>query len=236
MDFTLDTNAARAADQRNGRITESGKYIGTLTRAEFVKSKNGTKGVEFTFSVDEHTSADYLTIWTEKADGTELSGRKSIMALMVCLKMREAKTGSIEVEKYDSDTQKRVKVTVGGYPEMMHKQIGIVLQKELYTSNAGADKERVTPLAWFCAETERTAGEILDRKNEPVALPKLMQWLADNPVKDSRTKHAGTVPHPPGRSMAQAAAQGTGSSFASMDDDIPFAPLGLQYRFALHCI
>jgi hypothetical protein len=221
MDFTLDTHAARQADQRSGRITESGKYVGTLTRAEFVTSKQGTKGIEFTFAVDEFTSADYLTVWTHKADGTELAGRKSIMALMTCLKLRGAKAGAITVEKYDREAGKRVPVTVEGYPEMMGKRIGVVLQKELYTANSGEDKSRVNIKAWFCADTERTSAEILDQKNDPVALTKIMEELANDPVKDSRTRGSAQVP-PPGRSMAQAAAQGTGGGIDDLDENIPF--------------
>ena len=218
MDFTLDPTAARQADQRNGRITESGKYVGSLTRAEFITSKTGTKGVEFSFAVDENTNADYLTVWTDKADGTALSGRKSIMALLACLKLRGARLGKVSVEKYDRDQGKRVTATIEGYPDMMGKPIGVVLQKELYTSNQGDDKERVNIVTWFCAETERTAAEILDKAVDPEQLPKLMAWLADHPEKDSRVKPGSrTIPDAPRRPAPKPA-----QNFDDLDVDIPF--------------
>ncbi|MCG8994233.1 single-stranded DNA-binding protein [Laribacter hongkongensis] len=48
---------------------------------------------------------------------------------------------------------------------------------------------------------------------------------------NTRTERSEPTPPPPRRQAPKPA-----SNFDDMDDDIPFAPLGLQYRFGLHCI
>ena len=52
MDYTLNPEAAKQADNLFSRIEEKGKYLGTLTRAEQIVSKKGSKGVDFSFKTD----------------------------------------------------------------------------------------------------------------------------------------------------------------------------------------
>lgn len=209
MDLTLDTKQAKAADSIASSINEAGKYIGTITRAEALKSERGTLGLGLSFRTDNGQSADYLDIYTQKGDGEALMGAKTVNALLVCLKLRGAKQGTIKCEKWDREVGARIKVEVTGYPELMGKRIGLLLQKELGTSNTGKDTERMTVFGVFSPDTELTASEILDSKTNPERLPQMVAALAAKPVRDNRK----------GRPQAQRTAPTAG---AADDDDIPF--------------
>ena len=50
MNYELDSNEARKADQRGAFINETGKYIGRFVRAEEVISEKGTKGIDFSLA------------------------------------------------------------------------------------------------------------------------------------------------------------------------------------------
>lgn len=212
MDLTLNANSAKAADNIVSSISEAGKYIGTITRAEALNSTQGTQGLGLSFKTDTGQTADYLDIYTRKADGTELMGAKAVNAILACLKLRSAKLGTVHCEKWDSETKRRVDVTVQGYPDLMGKRIGFLLQKELGTNqNTGKDTERMVIFGVFSPDTELTASEILDGKANPERLPKMLQALMARPVRDNR-KPAAQRP----------AASTGGASFSDMDDDIPF--------------
>ena len=71
MDYTLNPEAAKQADNLFSRIEEKGKYLGMLTRAEPITSKKGSKGVDFSFKSETGATADYLTIWTHNGDGKQ---------------------------------------------------------------------------------------------------------------------------------------------------------------------
>jgi len=210
----LNTEKARAADNRQLAITETGKYIGTITRAEKKVSKEGTKGLGLSFKADDGSTANYLDTWFAKANGEELFGLKTVNALMACLRMRKADEGQIECEKWDSDARQIVKETVPGYPAMMGQRIGFLLQECLETDQHGKDQKRIGIYGVFQADTELTASEVLDGKTTPEKLPKMLQALMANPVRDNR-KNKGA----PARTAQPAQA---GSGFNGMDDAIPF--------------
>ena len=50
--LTQNTSSAKQADVINTAIKESGKYIGVITRAESLTSKNGNQGVGISFKSD----------------------------------------------------------------------------------------------------------------------------------------------------------------------------------------
>lgn len=204
--YTLNPEAAKQADQMGGMIKETGKYAGIFTRAENVKSTKGTKGVEFSFKADDGMSADYLTLWTVNADGKELYGFKTLMAIMTCLKVREMNPALQEVEKYDTEIQGKKKVTVEVYPELMSKPIGLLLQREEYRNGQGDVKSKMVIFAPFDPATNFTASEILNKATKPETLDKMVAQLRDRPLKDVSTQ-------------AGASAQPGGEAF---DDDIPF--------------
>lgn len=208
----LNADKARAADNRQTAITETGKYIGVITRAEKLVSQQGTKGLGLSFKSNDGNTANYLDVWFAKENGDELFGIKTVNALMACLKMRKCEEGQIECEKWDKGAGAMTKVRAAGYPEMMGKPIGLLLQESIETDQQGKDQRRIGIYGVFQANTELTASEVLDGKTTPEKLPKMLQALMANPVRDNR-KVRGTPTH--------SAPQPSG--FAGMDDDlIPF--------------
>jgi hypothetical protein len=185
--LTLNTNEARQADNRSQVISEAGKYIGTITRAEKLISKNGAQGLGISFKSENGATANYLDLYTLNKEGKSLPSASVVNALLCCLKLKEALDGKIEIEKWDKDTQKTNKIQVDGYPSMMGKKIGLVLQKEFSTNtNTGADTERVIIYGVFEAGTEFTASEILDQATKPEKLAKMVEYIASHPVNDRR--------------------------------------------------
>jgi len=209
--LTLDTNQARAADNRMIVITETGKYIGTITRAEKLTSTQGTLGLGLSFKADDGSTANYLDIWIRKANGDDLFGLKTVNAMLACLRVRGAEEGQIEFNAWDKNTKGMVRRKAPGYPALMGKRIGLLLQKVKETDDKGNDRDGIVIYAVFQADTELTASEVLDSKTTPEKLPKMLQALMLNPVRDNRKKSATAMPAP---------AQSSG--FADMDSDIPF--------------
>lgn len=212
MSLKLNTTEARKADSISSAIRESGKYIGTITRAEKLLSKNNVEGLGLSFKSDDGSTANYLDLYTVKPDGEVLRGMGFVQAILCCTRTKAAEDGIISFEKWDADAKAVVKTQAPGYPALMGKRIGLLLQKELATNNkTQADTERLNIFAVFEADTELTSSEILDGKTTPVQLDKMMQSLMAKPVRDSRER------------AAKPAAASTGSGFDDMpDDQIPF--------------
>ena len=191
MDYTLNPEAAKQADNLFSRIEEKGKYLGMLTRAEPITSKKGSKGVDFSFKSDTGATADYLTIWTHNGDGKQLQGFNTLMAMMTCLRVKELKAEQGEVEKYDSDEKKRIKVQATLFKVMMNKTIGLLMHMEEYEKTAGGTAWKPAISAPFDAD-EFTASEILSKAKQPETLAKMVQALRDRPLKTGSVKPAQT--------------------------------------------
>lgn len=210
--LNFDPNTAKQADQLNNQITQSGKYIGTITRAEKLLSTKQTQGLGLSFKTDAGETADYLDLYTINASNDALPSMKTVQAILGCLGLREAEDGNVTCEKYNKDTKKREQVTVPGYPSIQGKRIGFLLQKELSTNSTnGKDVERMQIVGVFQADTELTVTEILARKTTPETLPKMMHALMLKPVRDNRKA-----------TPQQSYSAPSGDSFSGMDDDIPF--------------
>ena len=214
MDYSLDPNAAKAADNINARIEASGKYLGIITRAEQVTSKKGTKGVDLSFKADTGKTSDYLTIWTHNGEGKQLQGFNALMALMTCVSVRELKAENGEVEKYDQATQKRIKVIVPLFKDLMNKPVGFLLQMEEYARAAGGTAWKPTIFGVFNKD-EFTASEILARATQAGKLPKMLDALKDKPLK------AGSAQNTPS-SASTHAQNSTPADFNDFDTEIPF--------------
>lgn len=217
MDLKLSSEHAKQADNIVSAIKETGKYIGVITRAESLVSRDkGTKGLGLSFKADNGQTADYLDIYHTKGDGSELSGLKTVNAILCCTRTQEAKAGKIKVEKWDADAKARVEVTVDGYPQLMGKRIGFLLQKALETDQNGRTREKVQIFGVFAADTELTASEMYAKKTTPERLNAMFDALMARPVRDNRT-HA-----------ARKASAAAGGDFDDRDipppsdDDCPF--------------
>ena len=183
MEYNLDMQAAKSADQINSRIDSTGKYLGTFTRAEPIKSQKGSQGIDFSFKADNGASADYLTIWTHNASGETLHGYKLLMALMTCLRVKALKPEVGEVEKYDPDTKQRGPVSVPLFKELMGKPVGLLLQMEQYAKKDGSTAWKPAIFAPFDKD-EFTASEILNKSAKQETLAKMVIALKDRPLKN----------------------------------------------------
>lgn len=210
MNYNLDPKAAAAADVIFSKIEQKGKYLGTLTRAESVTSKKGTKGIDLSFRANTGETADYLTLWTHNADGKQLMGFNTLMAIMTCLRVKTLNAEDGEIEKYDQDQAKRVKVTVPLFKELMGKPIGLLLAMEEYPKTAGGTAWKPVISAAF-DENEFTASEILSQAKTPETLTKMVMALRDKPLKGSASAPVshGESDHPAGQ-------------FDDFPDSIPF--------------
>lgn len=209
MSLTLDVNEARKADNVSSAITSAGKYIGVITRAEKLTSKNGVSGLGLSFKSDDGSTANYLDLYTVKPDGEKLRGFGFAQAILCCTRTKQADEGTITFDKWDKDSGAIVKAQALGYPALQGKRIGLLLQEELATNNkTGADVKRVNIFGVFEADSELTASEILDKKTQPEQLGKLFQSLLARPLRDTRTSNQQ--------------GQQVSGSIVDMDDSIPW--------------
>ena len=210
MEYSLDMNAARAADNIHRSIDKSGKYLGRFTRAESVVSTKGTRGIDFSFKADDGATANYLTIWTINSEGKRLYSYNLLMAIMTVLRVKNISESVAEVEKYDREMGKVVKQSVTVFRELMDKPLGLLIYMEEYPKNNGETAWKPQIFVPFDVN-EFTASEILAQAKTPEKLPRLIQALRDKPLASSAS------------SVSSASSAPTKSdSFSDFDDDIPF--------------
>jgi hypothetical protein len=210
MEYRLDTNAARAADNIFRRIEQNGKYRGRFTKAEAVVSTKGSQGVEFSFETDDGETANYLTVWTENGEGKRLRGFDVLMAIMTCLRVKVLREEIGEVDKYDPEYGKMRKQNVPLFKDLMGKPVGLLITMEEYRKSSGDTAWKPQIFAPFDMN-EFTASEILEQAKTPEKLARMVQTLRDRPL--AAVNPAGAAPRsdnaPP-------------DPFSDMADDIPF--------------
>jgi hypothetical protein len=213
MSLTLDANEARQADRTNTAIRTAGKYIGVITRAEKLLSKQNTEGVGISFKADDGSTANYLDLYTVNSKGETLPSMATVQAILCCTRTKNADEGSITFEKWDSVAKAMVKDTKNGYPALMGKRIGFLLQQELSDNPNDSSKhnDRVIIYGVFEADSQLTASEILDKATKPEKLDKMYITLMAKPVNDRRSNKSS-------------GAQAQNSNSASFDpfEDAPF--------------
>ena len=203
--YNLDPKAASAADNTISRIDASGKYVGTLTRAEAVVSRQQTEGVEFSFKADDGQAADFLTLWTYNAKGEALPSLKALNAIMTVCRAKTITPTAGQVEKWDAASHARVKVAATIFPELTGKRVGLLLQREEYAKSDGTTGTKMNIFGVFDAESELTASEILAKKTQPEVLARMVASLRDKPLNGAKSTPAAQAP-----------------GAADLDDDIPF--------------
>lgn len=206
--YNLDPNAARKADQTGNRINELGKYVGQFAQAEDITASTGTKGVALRFKSNGQEAN--LSLYTTKADGTQIMGYQALMAIMTCLQLRGLSPKAGSVQAWDNDAKKEFTKKAQVFPELCGKDIGLLLETEDYPKKTGGVGTRMVIAGIFQAKTELTASEIMDRKTTPEQLEKMVARLRHRPVKGDR------------QSSSAPSAHDSGSGFDVMDDDIPF--------------
>lgn len=193
--YTLNAEAAKKADTIGAYISETGKYVGTFIRAEkLISAKAGTDGIGFTFR-DEGGRECRFDVWTQKQNGEPLSGLNQVNAMMACLQRRALTESTQTVKKWDNGTE--VTVPAPCFAELMNVKIGLLLRSEEYEKMKDNQKTgdrgwRMGLFAVFQADTELMASEILTRKTQPEQLAKVVQQLADKPLKKSHSPAASS--------------------------------------------
>lgn len=186
MSLQFNSDKARKADRNSSFIRETGKYVGIITRAEKLLSSKNTQGVGLSFKADDGATANYLDVYTVKANGDELWGSNIIQAILGILKLKDVAEGPIKFKKWDKAVNEEVETTATGYPALMGKRIGFVLQRELSTNqNTGADVDRVNLVRVFDAQTGMTSTEIADGKTKAAAIDEFVKGLKS--IYDKRT-------------------------------------------------
>jgi len=242
--FELDTQAARDANSGGKRITESGKFTGTLTAAWSETYPSGAEAVCFKFESDQGQEAGPLMLFTHGRDGQALGGFNMLQALMTCGKVRSIQPQPGQVSLYDFNEGKEVTKQKDTYPALTNKRIGLLLRQEettdqngvLKTRDDGTPKTRMIIFAPFDPETEMVASEILDKAAQPIQLPRMVRWLAENPVKQAKNaqrqnagggQYGGYAAQPYQPTPGQQGMQGPTSN--DFDDEIPFAPMPIVW-------
>jgi len=176
---------------------QTGKHIGKLTAKKIIAS-TGTKGVQFSLWPTADQSIDYLSVYYEKADGTAIkNGTNIIMAIMGLLRINEIQLENLGHEQ--------------AVNEFQGKEIGLVLQKVLYTKQDGGDGYKFDIKIPFSASSGCTFKEAI-AKESAVFIDSMVETMED---KDERK------PVNMGASSAGGWNQGAASN-ANFDDDIGF--------------
>lgn len=212
--YTLDQQSAREAENVSAFLNKTGKYKGTITRAQKLISTNkGTHGIGFTFA-DDSKQTTRFDIWTQDKDGKPLMGRKMLDALMVCARKQKLTVAKGEVERYDYDTKKMVKEQAEVFPELTGAQVGFLLRSTEYEKMkdghlTGQTGWRLEPVCPFDYATELTAAEVMDKKTKPEKLAGLVATLADRPLRN----------RPAARAEAPATSHGFDDGFDAPPDN-----------------
>ena len=193
----FDSAKAQGADNVSSRISETGRYICEITRAEKLVSSKGTRGLGLSVKDESGQTADYLDVYYEREDGSELPSMKTVQAILGCLKIREPATGTIKCEKWDKEGKAYVEMAVPGYPDLMGKKLGLLLQIELTTNDlTGKDAARLNIYGVFQVDTNLTVTEILAKKTKAETSAKMLEIMMKTPIRDTRKKAAaGSAQH-----------------------------------------
>lgn len=222
--YSYDATHAAAADQGGmGKfIDESGEYIGAITYARAVQSSKGGWGVEIGFQADDGRKTKYpMTLWTIAADGARQFGHDILDTVLICAGMKPAmamKPGKVKYTKYDFDLRAEVEEESDGYPGLTGKRIGLLIQREWYTTKKGADASRHSIYGAFDAETRQAASEKIENKPATIT-DKRLATLKD---RDSRTPGGAAGGFGAADNGFSAPNPAPAGAFDDLTDDIPF--------------
>jgi single-strand DNA-binding protein len=186
--FDYDDSAAGGADREP---MTTGAYIGKFTRAAYIETDGGAKGIEFEFEAPGQGTAQF-TVYMVSKEGKQTFGYNQVQALQFLMGVKGLKSQTGKVRKYVDG--KWEEVDGERFVDLEGKPIGVVLQKELTTKNGGGDSFRWNLAGQFQPETKLTASELKERVSKPEKLGKLLKNLKD---KDSRKHRVDAEPSQP---------------------------------------
>ena len=213
-----DALVVASAASANAAIETSGAYIGVFTQAKKRVAKTGTKGIEFSFEATDGSVARYMTLWVERASGERISFSYGLLSgLMVCLGIKSISSATVVSEEWDAGLGTRVPTTIEAYPELINRQVGVLLQREEHEWE-GKLRTNMRIVDFFNPASRQTPSEILAGAGATGQLEMLIAGLKDRVVRASSPAAPATaapVAASP-RVLSNAAA------FDLNDEDIPF--------------
>lgn len=228
LQFTLDAKAAIAAESKSSVITETGAYYCTIKQAVVSKTPKGATEVAFEFNTDSGGIAR-ARVYPQKSDGSvNESGANVVQAMMACLRMRTLNTETAIIEVFDRDAGRTIKAQADILP-VSGRKIGVVLQKVIGEHN-GKPTAKTEIYAFFEHDSNLTASEILNKKDKPEALHRLLSSVKDKiekpKVAQAKQYNASgddwAAPAPQRNEYADAKSGRAAPPTAAFDDDIPF--------------
>ena len=188
--YSLDPNMARQADEKSGRIEETGAFTGRIKYAIATKSTGGAEGIELHFESSDRRDAR-VTVWTYKKDGSvNDSGMRLVNAIMTCVMTKQLTPTEGNADVYDFATSSRVSKRVTLFPELQ-KPVGIVFQlaPEEYKKNGEIKvANRLEIYAAYNSQTGMTASEILTRATAAEKLQHMLSTVKDKQLKKYKPK------------------------------------------------
>lgn len=184
VSYDFSEEDASKADNVASRIDQGGAYVGRFKSVNAMKSSKGTQGVHFEFESPGGGSASF-DLWTRKEDGTTVFGVNQLSAVQSVLGLRGLNSTTGRYEAFVDGKRQEVMGQV--FPDLMNKDIGLVLQKELYTKGDGKEGFRMNLFGVFHPVSKLTASEIKEKKTTPEKVEKMLRGLK---TKDSRTNVA----------------------------------------------
>lgn len=213
MDGIYESKPANVRSIGYQRIEKTGAYEGEFTRAEHVVYATGSEGIEFDFRAKNGDLARFINVCTCDPKGDDLFGRPMIDGIMTILGCRKMAPSPVDAEIWDKGTSKFVIKTIQGFRELMGYPIGLILQKEFYTTPEGVQKERLVIYNCFNVSTRMTAREIID--GAPFAT-EVDQTLAR--LKDKRPGWRLTS----AEAVTRVGTERKSGGSADIEDNIPF--------------
>jgi hypothetical protein len=146
---------------------ESGAFVGLMS-AKYQVAKTNSKGFELSLHGD--TDIDYINIWYEREDGTELRGGMGhINAMMAVLRQN-----NISIQTMNDGAGGQIDVIA----EFESKPMGMVLQRKNYVNQSGNLSYKVELVMVFDPKTRQTAEELINNK-PATKVDKVLETLAD---------------------------------------------------------
>lgn len=235
MTFMWNNETAEMAKKAGaaGGISETGAYEGEIISAVYTFGKEGSQSQALEISLDVNgLKANYLRINFLGKDGQQTFGMGLVSALMWAAQIKQAQPQQVQgpngMEWH--------------CPALVGKKAGLFLQKVLYTKNDGSDGYKFEVRHVFQPGTRKTYAE--HAENAPAeAIAALETSMKD---KDERINTGGQQfsgnrgasggnPYAQSGNVPQSRLQQASNQHAAhqqapeFDDDIPFAPIGLQY-------
>lgn len=208
-----DSLVVASAAAGNVVIETSGAYVGVFTQAKKRVAKTGTKGIEFSFEATDGAVARYMSLWVERANGERIPYSYGLLSgLMLCFGLKSISAESVLSEEWDASLGTRVPTRIEAYPELINRQIGVVLQREEHEWE-GKLKASMRIVDFFNPASRQTPAELLAGTGATGQLDLLIAGLKERIV---RTPPPAPVTVPDPRVGASALA------IDLSDEDIPF--------------